>query len=275
MTTTLPTVSAEQANDVAVLLGAKEAPAPTQSRLPKLKVNSMRKDEQGRKIPEGQFTLQGDGVEAVYAEKVTIRVLSQLFQWLHYDPEENKVVNKTLMIPNFRHEARDMKGGLRCGKPTSRVLREASKEEQKKYSDITCFRQLRVIVSYEGETADGKKQTIENQPAILMLKGSNFNPFEDEVVKSLPKGASLYDYPIEVTAEENQNGSVIYYVMHFATDFKKKLVLDDATYETMVVMAGMVKNENDMIEASHQKSLREEQSTDDAIDALALELEDE
>ena len=275
MTTTLPAVSAEKANDVAVLLGAKEAPAPTQSRLPKLKVNSMRKDEQGRKIPEGQFTLQGDGIEPVYAEKVTIRVLSQLFQWLHYDPEENKVANKTLMIPNFRHEARDMKGGLRCGKPTSRVLREASKEEQKKYSDITCFRQLRVIVSYEGETADGTKQTIENQPAILMLKGSNFNPFEDEVVKSLPKGASLYDYPIEVSAEENQNGSVIYYVMHFATDFKKKLVLDDATYETMVVMAEMVKSENDMIEASHQKSLREEQSTDDAIDALALELEDE
>ncbi|MEL0026838.1 MAG: hypothetical protein VW775_07175, partial [Schleiferiaceae bacterium] len=192
-----------------------------------------------------------------------------LFQWIHYDPEENKVVNKTLLIPNFRCEPRDMKGGERCGKPPSKVLREMPKEEQKKYTDIKCFRQLRVLVSYKGKDADGNEVTVENEPAIMLLKGANFSPFEDEFIKSIPKGANFYDYWCDVEAEELQNGSVIYYVMHFKADLKKTLPIDQDTYETMTHMAGMIKRENEVIERSYQKSLREGQLDDDAIEAVS------
>jgi hypothetical protein len=176
--------------------------------------------------------------EPVYAENVRIRALSQLFQWIHYDPEESKVVNKTLLIPNFRCEARDMKGDIRCGKPTSKILREMPKEEQKKYTDIKCFRQLRVLVSYTGKDADGNEVTVENEPAIMLLKGSNFNPFEDEFIKTIPRGANFYDYWCDVSAEELQNGSV------------------------------MIERENDMVEKAYQKSMREGQLDEDAIEAV-------
>ena len=252
---------------LAALLGTNDKPQSSGDRLPELKVNSMRKDAQGRKIEEGRFYLKGMD-EPVYAEKVRIRVLSQLFQWIHYDPEENKVANKTLLIPNFRCEARDMKGGTRCGKPASKVLRELPKEEQKKYADIKCFRQLRVIVSYTGKDADGTEVTVENQPAIMLLKGANFSPFEDEFVKAIPKGANFYDYWVDVTAEELQNGSVIYYVMHFAADMSEKLGLDQPTYDTMLHMAGMIERENNAVESAHQKALRDDQETDDIIEAI-------
>ena len=258
---------------LAALLGANDKPQKSANRLPQLKVNTMRKDAQGRKIEQGLFYLNGMD-EPVYAEKVRIRVLSQLFQWIHYDPEENKVVNKTLLIPNFRCEARDMQGGERCGKPTSRVLRDLPKEEQKKYTDIKCFRQLRVLVSYKGKDADGNAETVENEPAILLLKGSNFSPFEDEFIKSIPRGANFYDYWCNVSAEELQNGSVIYYVMHFKPDLKKVLPIDQDVYDTMTHMAGMIKNENDMIEKAYQKSLREGQLDDDAIEAVADVVDD-
>jgi len=252
---------------LAALLGTNDKPQSSGDRLPMLKVNTMRKDAQGRKIEQGLFFLSGTD-EAVYAEKVRIRVLSQLFQWIQYDPEENKVANKTLLIPNFRHEARDMRGSIRCGKPPSKELREMSKADQKKYEDIKCFRQLRVLVSYEGKDADGNEVTIENQPAIMLLKGSNFSPFEDEFVKTLPRGANFYDYWCEVSAEELQNGSVVYYVMHFSPDLSEALPLDQPTYETMVHMAEMIKRENEMVDAAHQKALREGQADDDAIDAI-------
>ena len=252
---------------LAALLGTNDKPQSSGDRLPELKVNSMRKDAQGRKIEEGMFYLKGMD-EPVYAEKIRIRVLSQLFQWIHYDPEENKVANKTLLIPNFRCEARDMKGGTRCGKPASKVLRELPKEEQKKYADIKCFRQLRVIVSYTGKDADGTEVTVENQPAIMLLKGANFSPFEDEFVKAIPKGANFYDYWVDVTAEELQNGSVIYYVMHFAADMSEKLGLDQPTYDTMLHMAGMIERENNAVESAHQKALRDDQETDDIIEAI-------
>ena len=252
---------------LAALLGANDKPQ-SADRLPQLKVNTMRKDAQGRKIEQGLFYLNGMD-EHIYAESVRIRPLSQLFQWINYDPEENKVVNKTLLIPNFRCEALDMKGGTRCGKPTSKVLKEMPKEEQKKYTNIKCFRQLRVLVSYKGADADGNEVTIENQPAIMLLKGSNFNPFEDEFIKSIPRGKNFYDYWADVSAEELQNGSVIYYVMHFKPDLKKELSLDQPTYDSMKVMADLIERENNLVEKAYQKSLRDGQSYSDAIDAVS------
>ena len=252
---------------LAALLGANDKPQ-SADRLPQLKVNTMRKDAQGRKIEQGLFYLNGMD-EHIYAETVRVRPLSQLFQWINYDPEENKVVNKTLLIPNFRCEALDMKGGTRCGKPTSKVLKELPKEEQKKYTNIKCFRQLRVLVSYKGADADGNEVTIENQPAIMLLKGSNFNPFEDEFIKSIPRGKNFYDYWADVSAEELQNGSVIYYVMHFKPDLKKELSLDQPTYDSMKVMADFIERENNVVEKAYQKSLRDGQSYSDAIDAVS------
>ena len=252
---------------LAALLGANDKPQSV-DRLPQLKVNTMRKDAQGRKIEQGLFYLNGMD-EHIYAETVRIRPLSQLFQWINYDPEENKVVNKTLLIPNFRCEARDMKGGERCGKPTSKVLKEMPKEEQKKYTNIKCFRQLRVLVSYKGADADGNEVTIENQPAIMLLKGSNFNPFEDEFIKSIPRGKNFYDYWADVSAEELQNGSVIYYVMHFKPDLKKELSLDQPTFDSMKFMADLIERENNVVEKAYQKSLRDGQSYSEAIDAVS------
>ena len=248
---------------LAALLGANDKPQ-SADRLPQLKVNTMRKDAQGRKIEQGLFYLNGMD-EHIYAETVRVRPLSQLFQWINYDPEENK----TLLIPNFRCEALDMKGGTRCGKPTSKVLKELPKEEQKKYTNIKCFRQLRVLVSYKGADADGNEVTIENQPAIMLLKGSNFNPFEDEFIKSIPRGKNFYDYWADVSAEELQNGSVIYYVMHFKPDLKKELSLDQPTYDSMKVMADLIERENNVVEKAYQKSLRDGQSYSDAIDAVS------
>lgn len=272
MTNQVAVIDKAEELKLASILGAVEERSQGGDRLPMLKINSKRKDDQGRKLEQGLFTVQGTADEQIYADKVQIRVLSQLFQWMHYDPEEQKLVNKTLLIPNFQHEARDMKGGLRCGKPTSKVLMEMPKDEQKKYEDIKCFRQLRVLVTMTGKDADGDEHTIENLPAIMLLKGANFNPFNDEVVKVIPKGHNLYDYNIDVTAEELESGSVVYYVMHFKPQLKNKLPLDQDTYDTMVHMAKLIQKDNEYVESQYKKAISDAQATDDAIDALdALE----
>lgn len=272
MTNQVAVIDKAEELKLAALLGASEERSNAGDRLPILKINSKRKDAQGRKLEQGLFTVQGTADEQIYADKVQIRVLSQLFQWMHYDPEEQKLINKTLLIPNFGMEARDMKGGVRCGKPTSKVLMEMPKDEQKKYEDIKCFRQLRVLVTMTGKDADGDEHTIENLPAIMLLKGANFNPFNDEVVKVIPRGDNLYDYNIEVTAEELESGSVVYYVMHFKPELKTKLGLDQPTYDTMLHMAKMIQKDNEYVDAQYKKALSDNQVTDDAIDALdALE----
>lgn len=270
--TELAVINKAEELKLAALLGATEDTSSNsgaaEGRLPILKINSRRKDENGRKLEQGLFVVTGTGEEPVYAEKVNIRVLSQMFQWIHFDSEEGKLVNKTLQIPNFKHEARDIKGTVRCGKPPSKVLNEMPKAEQKKYTDIKCNRILRILVSYTGKDADGNEHTIENLPAIMFLKGANFNPFEDEVLKAIPRGTSLYDFNIEVSAEEMENGSVVYYVLHFKPELKNKLPLDQDTYDTMLVMAQMIQKDNEYVDSQYKKAMSRTEAEDDALEAL-------
>lgn len=270
----LSTIDQSKALELAAILGTSEKAS--SDRLPQLKVNTKRKDPQGRKIEEGMFFVT-DQDENVYSETVRIRVLSQLFQWIHYDQEKNKVVNKTILIPKLRDEARDMKGGTRCGKPASKVLRELPKEEQKKYTDIKCFRQLRVLVSYTGKTADGDEVTVENLPAVMLLKGSNFSPFEDEFIKVIPRNNNYYDFWCDVTLEELTNGSVTYYVNHYKPDLTNPVAMDEDTFDTMVGMGELVKAENTRIENMHLAAMRNDDLSDDAIEAVidAAPLEDD
>lgn len=266
----LTTVSKSEQNELAAAMGmGGTTNASSGDRLAELKINYMEENDQGQDLPRGQFYIKGSEDEPVYAKSVNFRPLSQLFQWLHYDAEENKLVNKTLMIPMLFQESRDMKGTVRCGKPASKVLKEMTKEEQNRYKDIKCFRQVRGLVSYEGKNASGDKVTIENQPVILMLKGSNFNPFEDEFLKKLPRGRQMHEYNVKIgTTKTRGDAGNVWWVMKYEADLTNTLGMDDKVFETVKVMHDMVKRENDTIQAAHDKALRNDQLSDDAIDAI-------
>ena len=269
----IATIDAAEQRKLNALLGATTDSGQS-DRLPILKVNTKRKNADGKKIPEGQFVVTGAD-EEVYAEEVWIRPLSQTFQWLHFDSEEKKLAAKTIIVPNFRTEPIDTRGTVRCGKPQSKVMRQLEPAEQKKYSDIKCYRQIRALVTYEGKTATGKKSTVENQPVILMLKGSNFSPFEDEVVKRLPQGRNLYDFWTKVTTEEHENGSVVYWVMHFEPDLGSPVQLDRETMDSMYHIADMIKTENEGIIRQHKEALSDNQTDDAAMEAIDVSLEDD
>jgi hypothetical protein len=276
----LTTISKSEQLEIAAAMGMGGNDTPTSGdRLPELKINYQEENDQGQTLPRGQFYVKGTEDDPVFAKSVNFRPLSQLFQWIQYDAEENKVKNKTLMIPMLRLEARDEKGTTRCGKPASKVLREMSKEDQKRYSDIKCFRQVRGLVSYEGKNADGETVSIENQPVIMMLKGSNFNPFEEEFLDKLPRGRKMHEYTVKIGATKTKgSGGNIWWVLNFDPDLTNTLAMDEQVFETVKVMHDMVKRENDKIQASHERSLRDSQLSDDAIDAIegiSSDLEDD
>jgi hypothetical protein len=240
--------------------------------LPLLKINLEDEDDAGNTLPKGKFMITGQD-KSVYADKVRIRPLSQMFQWVHYDPSENRVTNKTIVVPRLNVEARDQKGGVKCGKPASKVLK-ADPELAKKYKDITCFRLVHCLVSYEGVDAAGKKATVENVPALLRLKGANFSSFEEEVVDKLPKGKKLYDYWVELSATRKKNGSVTYYVFNYEVDLGNPAPLDQLTYDTMLYIVDMIKEENSKINAKYEAAIRGSTADSAAMKAVEI-LEDE
>jgi len=237
--------------------------------LPRVKYCMDRKDDQGRNLGDFYMNLYIEGQEdPVYAETISIRVLSQKFQWVEYDPENENTRNKTILVNRLQDEARDRLGSTRCGKPISKVLREMPEAEQKKFENIKCQRQIRCLVSYTGHTAGGDEITIENQPALFILKGANFMGFEDEVIKKMPRSKKFYEFNITVTFEEKKNGQVYYPVWHFEPDFVNLVTLDQDTLDTMRVMAEQIDQENKEIDRAYQNALRKRNFTDDTADAI-------
>ena len=80
------------------------------------------------------------------------------FQYLHYDSKQKKLASKSKIIASFREEAIDTNGTVRCGKPVSSQLRD-NPELKERWADVTCFRQVRGLVSGKGKTVDGETVT--------------------------------------------------------------------------------------------------------------------
>lgn len=241
--------------------------------LPELKVMLDDEDADGKRLPKGSFYVKGHGTENVYAKEVNIRVMAHHFQYVDFDGEAKKVRNKTILATSFRSDFPDVKGTLRCGRPTSKVFKELSDEAKKKYESITCYRILRGIISYEGETQSGEKVKIENVPFIVRLKGSNFMGFDEEFASKLQSGRDLWDYWTTLSLERKKNGSVTYFVFHYAPQFQTPAIFDMPTVETIRAFSAMVGGENDRIMTSHRTALTKAYETDEVYDSIAGDLE--
>lgn len=244
------------------------------SRLPQLVINSQVDDDEGNSLPRGHFTIKGVDTSA-YAETVNFRPLSHHFQYLEWDNVNNRMACKSKIISNFGEEPIDTRGTVRCGKPISSQLRDMAPEQKEKYAGITCFRQVRGLVSGTAKTANGEEVTWDNIPVILMLKGTNFNPFEDEFMKVIPKGRNIWDFQATLTSKRHKNGSVTWFTFHYAPDLKNPLGLDDKVVETIQVIAESIKSENARVKKAYDLALSNQQMDQQAIDALNNSLDDD
>lgn len=272
MTTT--DIALINADEYAALVAASGASAEDLSGgggdyLPQLKVNYQDEDSNGKELKVGYFVVTGQD-PAVYAKNVTIRPLTHNFQWTQYDKEEEKVVNRTRFVKNFREEARDEKGLIRCGKPASKILKE-SPELAKQYSDVTLYRNIDVLVSYTGEDADGNTNEVKDLLATMRLKGANFSPFQDEYIDNMPKNTMLWDFPIRlsVTKHKQDPKSVVsYYVIHFEADFTNRLPMTVDVFETVKALNGRIESFNKEVDKKYYAVIDERSKSEAALKAL-------
>ena len=225
-------------------------------RVPMLKFNTDTENESGQELQAGTFYLKDQDTLA-YSKNVKIRVLGHHYQYIEYSPEQKKTVNKTVINKNFGQEFLDEKGTIKCGmtKPKSQM----EPYEKERFKNVTCFRQIRGLVTYTGFTA-GSSETrqevvVEDQPMIMLLKGSNFMPFDEEVMKKMPRGAAPWDYWLNCSLERRKNGSVVYYVMHYDFDASSPVQFDSKTADTVRHFASQVEAENNRIRKSHDDSI--------------------
>jgi len=260
-------LSAVDQNEVNSLLNALNGGGSSDDviKVPFLKVQYDNDDAQGRDVKRGSLTLS-DMEEPIYADTLKIRVLAQHFQYRQSDPQTYKIVNKSILMDDMRkREPRDMKGTIRCGRPDGKTLKTLSEEEQGNWrATVKAFRIVRGIVSGQGKTADGDVVNLENQPFQMFLKGMNFMPFEDQVIKALPGSKQLHDVWADLTTSKSGKA----FLINFAIDHKLEAVMDTDTVETLKVFFEMAKTENERIEEAHKNASWERQSMDAAQNAM-------
>jgi hypothetical protein len=243
------------------------------NRLPLLKVNYQDEDEDGNELKKGMFALTLPS-GTVYGKDVQVRVFADYMQYLDYDPNENAVVNKTI-IHRVGDEAIDETGTVRCGKPTSKELREMDADTKLKYKDITCFRYLYSTVTMT-DAKDGAGNSVEVQdvPCLLRLKGASFLAFSQDVIEPC-KNLKLKFMQVasKLVTTRQKNGSVTYFTVGFAPDFQNKMEISTDDLQFMSKILDTVNAENKSVMAKYNSALYGKQ-TDVQDEKLVAEVED-
>ena len=242
--------------------------------LPTLKVNYNEDNpETGKELKRGVFFLTNQDV-TVYSKTAVIRPLMQVFQWTKYDELAKKTLNRTKLVTNFGEQARDELGTEKCGKPAAKLLK-ADPALAKRYEDITCYRQIYALVSYDGTDEDGNEHSVKDVLATLRLKGANFMPFQEEFIAFMPRDSRLWDFTarLGVTKEKNDPTSATsFYIIHFDGDFKTKLPLTTPIFETLMGLKSNVDDINNEIDKKYFASLTAKSVDDSAAAIRALDI---
>ena len=235
--------------------GDQQQSESTGNRLPLLKVNYQDEDDDGNELKKGVFALTLPS-GTVYGKDVTVRVFADYMQYLDYDPNENAVVNKTI-IHRVGDEPIDETGSVRCGKPTSKDLREMDADTKLKYKDITCFRYLYSTVTIADAT-DGAGNAVEVQdvPCLLRLKGASFLAFSQDVIEPC-KNLKLKFMQVasKLVTTRQKNGSVTYFTVGFSPDFQNKMEISTDDLQFMSKILDTVNAENKGVIEKHNASL--------------------
>jgi hypothetical protein len=237
--------------------------------LPSLKVwMDEDSEEEGAPRLKGKMFLTGtDPVLFAKPGTVVFRPLTQMFQWTEWDKDAKKTVNRSRLIYNFKEEARDEKGTLKCGKPPSKDLRD-NPALAKQYENITTWRRLQGLVSFVGIDKDGNEVAVNNKLIGLNLKGANFVPFDEEYIQLMPKGSMLWDFEAKISTTREKNGSVTYYIMHFEPDFVDRKKFTPEVYETLKALKADAEATNKEIDQKYYDALNRRKSDADVVDSL-------
>ena len=272
--TDLTNVEAEYAALAASLGAGPNKSTSTVARFPTLSIMSNEDDMQGNAIkpdPRGKFYLKGSD-KVAFAKTATFRPLSHHYQWIHFD--DDGLANKSRAILSFREEARDMKGGIKCGYPAWEAMQDMEREERKKWRDMQ-FRQVRGLVTMTGKTASGEEVVYENTPCMLQHRNSNYAGFKNAVLDALPGGRNLFDFNIELSSERNVNGSVKWYTFKYKPDFDIPLERTADLFETLRMIKELIDKENEYVDEAYYKSIKSGSIDAQAIAALENSLDDD
>ena len=111
--------------------------------IPRLGINRSPEDDDGNQLPVGHlFTYDASVGQNVFGKPATFRPFISAMQYMHYDPEKGEYVNRSIIFKNWKEEAIDILGGVKCGKVPFKERPSLTPEQLAEQRTIRCYRLL-------------------------------------------------------------------------------------------------------------------------------------
>ena len=128
--TTFTEINDGNLEKIAALIGQTGLGKPTNIGLPRLAIEQMADNDDGDRLPKGEFRVRS-GDQNIYIKTPVVRLYARYFSYGAYNTENPKDSIQTVMKPSLKEEFPDSKGGLKCGKLTKDEVEALPKNSPK------------------------------------------------------------------------------------------------------------------------------------------------
>lgn len=252
----------------------------TQNIISRLTINRNPEDDEGHQLPIGYFTVYDTSLNKnIYGKSVSFRPFVSAMQYMHYEAEKSEYVNRSIIFSNWKEEAIDIQGGLRCGKVPYKERNTLSAEELAEQRKIRCYKLIYGLVSFDGVDAEGSKHQVKNFPAIWRVTGTSFRPVSDAIDELKERKKLMFSCVFNLESKRQKKGSNVFYIPVINVNADANIQMSKEDMETLKVFRDSIQAENQEVaklwkSAKDKKYSKEDVKSAKIVDELDDDLPD-
>ena len=239
--------------------------------VPRLGINRSPEDDDGNQLPVGHlFTYDSSIGQNVFGKPVTFRPFLSAMQYMHYDPEKSEYVNRSIIFKNWKEEAIDILGGVKCGKVPFKERPSLTPEQLSEQRTIRCYRLLYGLLSFKGIKANGQEHTIENLPVLWRVSGTAFSPVGSALDQINKRKKLMFSCTFSIDSKRQKKGGNVYYVPEISVNADANLQMSKEDMETLTVFQDIINTENSEVVELYKDAKKSQPTSSDGESAKVI-----
>jgi len=242
--------------------------APT---LPRLMINRNPEDDEGNRLPIGSFSIyHSEAGEVIYGKPVTFRPFISAMQYMEYSAEEEAYLSRSIIIKNWKDEAIDTVGGVRCGKVPFKDRVNLTSEELADQRPKKCYRLVYGQVSFIGKTASGADYEVKDYPVLWRVTGTQFNPVGNALKSISQRKKLMFNCLLNLETEKKKAGANVFYIAKIGVNADAGVKLTKSDEDTLRNFQEVIEGENAEVFELYKQAKKSNSTSDDIANAKVI-----
>ena len=245
--------------------------------IPRLSINRNPEDDNGNKLPVGEYSVFDTTIGKVaYGKPVTFRPFLSGMQYMNYSPDKGEYINRSIIFSSHKDEAIDMLGGVNCGKVPYKDRDQLTPEQQVEQRTIRCYRLVYGLISFGGKLADGSVHNVDELPALYRVSGTAFLPVSNAIKSLKDSGKLMFKCTLKLDTERQKRGGNTFYVPVITPNSNTQIEFTSKDNDILTVFKDAIDKENQEVIEAYKKARDKSPNDSDAESAkIVNELDDQ